>query len=170
MTEKMSFVADNLACLEAMIRLLNGLGHFDETKMFETFAAKACSLYFGQSFRNLNQTKANFPCVDLVSDGRQIYVQVSTRADVLKKIKDTLADLRDSKKEFAKSVNRVVFFVLSNDDASQLARRLGRRVEGRITFDPARDIITAKEVLQKAQFDPLFLAALYEFSKRKAIR
>ena len=31
-----------------------------------------------------------------------------------------MADLRDSKKEFAKSVNRVVFFVLSNDDASQL--------------------------------------------------
>ena len=84
MTEKMSFVADNLACLEAKIRLLNGIGLFDEAKMFETFAAKACSLYFGQSFRNLNQIKTNFPCVDLVSDNRQIYVQVSTRADVLK--------------------------------------------------------------------------------------
>ena len=31
-----------------------------------------------------------------------------------------MADLRDSKIEFAKSVNRVVFFVLANDDASQL--------------------------------------------------
>ena len=51
MTEKMSFVADHLACLEAKIRLLNRIGLFDEAKMFETFAVKACSLYFGQSFR-----------------------------------------------------------------------------------------------------------------------
>lgn len=107
MTEKIAFVADCLVCLEAKIRLLNKLGLFDEAKMFETFATKACSLYFGQSFRNLNQVETNFPCVDLVSDDGQIYVQVSTRADVLKKIKDTLADLRDSKQEFAKSIESV---------------------------------------------------------------
>ena len=44
MIGKLSFVTDYLACLEAKIRLLNRLGLSDETKLFEAFALKMCSL------------------------------------------------------------------------------------------------------------------------------
>lgn len=59
-------------------------------------------------------------------------------------------------------------FVLSNDDISSLASRLESAVDETIQFDPSRDIITTKEILQKSQFDPRFLAELHEFMTVKA--
>ena len=65
--------------------------------MFELFAVEVCNVCFGQKFSNLNVETATYPYIDLISENRELLVQVSTAQDVPTKIKNTLEKIRDSK-------------------------------------------------------------------------
>ena len=88
--ERMDYICGYLSAYENKIKMANKQGLFDAAKMFELFAASVCSLWFGQTFENLNTETANYPYVDLVSEDRTLFVQVSTAQDAVNKIKSTL--------------------------------------------------------------------------------
>ena len=97
--DRMSFITEYISAYEQKIKLANKQGLFDAAKMFELFAIEICNLWFGQEFRNLNVTSANYPYVDLISHDENLYVQVSTVIDIPTKVKKTLEKIRDSKNE-----------------------------------------------------------------------
>lgn len=64
---------------------------------------EVCNVWFGQKFSNLNDETATYPYVDLISENRELLVQVSTVQDVPTKIKTTLEKIRDSKVKNART-------------------------------------------------------------------
>lgn len=96
-TEQINYIADCLTNYKIKIQVLNKAGLFDSAKLFEYFALEIYCLWFKQHFYNLNEIQANYPCVDLVSEDEQIYVQVSTVQDIPAKIKSTLDKISTSK-------------------------------------------------------------------------
>ena len=84
---RINFISEYLSAYENKIKLLNSEGLFDAAKLFELFAIEVGSLYFGQKLENLNIEKFNYPTVDLISEDKTFYVQVSTVKDIPNKIK-----------------------------------------------------------------------------------
>lgn len=84
---RINFISEYISAYESKIKLLNSEGLFDAAKLFELFAIEVGSLYFGQKLENLNIEKFNYPTVDLISEDKNFYVQVSTVKDIPNKIK-----------------------------------------------------------------------------------
>lgn len=91
--------------------MANKNGLFDAAKMFELFAIEVCNVWFGQKFSNLNDETATYPYVDLISENRELLVQVSTVQDT-NKIKTTLEKIRDSKDKKCSDLKNIVFLYL----------------------------------------------------------
>ena len=119
-TEQINYIADCLTNYKIKIQALNKAGLFDSAKLFEYFALEICCLWFKQHFYNLNEIQANYPCVDLVSEDEQIYVQVSTVQDIPAKIKSTLDKISTSKINDLARIKQVYFFVLGNESAEKV--------------------------------------------------
>lgn len=98
--ERMSYITEYISSYESKIKLCNKNGLFDSAKLFELFAIEVCALWFGRPFQNLNTKLPNYPYVDLLSNDKQIFVQVSTVQNVPTKIKDTLENIKSGKKEY----------------------------------------------------------------------
>ena len=115
--ERIKFISEYIFAYENRIIELNKLGLFNDAKMFELFASEVGQLYFGLSkpFINLNIRTSTYPCVDLFSEERNIYCQVSTCHDVPAKINNTLNKINNSTKENIKKIKEVYFIVLSNE-------------------------------------------------------
>ena len=136
-------------------------------KLFELFAIEVGSLYFGQKLSNLNIETYTYPCVDLISADKQTYIQVSTVKDIPSKIKSTLENIRDSKRPELNTLTNIKFFVLNNDSVDKVKDYTGNDQIGRISFTKANDLITTKDILQKAMVDLEFQIALYELLKKE---
>lgn len=163
--DRMSFITEYISAYEQKIKLANKQGLFDAAKMFELFAIEICNLWFGQEFRNLNVTSANYPYVDLISHDENLYVQVSTVIDIPTKVKKTLEKIRDSKNENFKKINKVIFFVLNNESVDNLTDYTGEEQIGNIPFTVKDNLITTKDILAKAENELEFQQNLYETLK-----
>ncbi|WP_027630689.1 SMEK domain-containing protein [Ruminiclostridium cellobioparum] len=165
--DRIQYIADYISAYEEKIKLLNINGLFDAAKLFELFAIEVGSLYFGQRLSNLNIDTYTYPCVDLISADKQTYIQVSTVKDIPAKIKTTLENIRDSKLVEINTLTNVKFFMLSNDSVDKVKDYTGNDQIGSISFTKANDLITTKDILQKATVNLDFQIAVYELFKRE---
>ncbi|WP_097013988.1 SMEK domain-containing protein [Anaerocolumna aminovalerica] len=156
-----------LSAYEEKIKMANKNGLFDAAKMFELFAIEVCNLWFGQKFRNLNVETATYPYVDLISENRELLVQVSTVQDVPAKIKVTLEKIRDSKDKKYSVVNNIVFFVLSNDSIDRVKEYSGDDQIGSISFTIKDNLITTADIITEAQNNLDFQKKLYNVLKQE---
>lgn len=166
--ERIQYITEYIVSYKAKIEALNKKGLFDTATLYEIFAQKICEIWFNQKFSNLNSTKANFPYVDLISEDNELYVQVSTVQDIPKKIKSTLEKIRDSKSKEVQEVNKLFFFVLSNDSVEDVNDYVGDSRIGEIEFVKDENLITADDIIQKAKTDIKFQIALYDFLKNES--
>ncbi|WP_252249394.1 SMEK domain-containing protein [Clostridium sp. VAP23] len=164
--KRIQFITDYISAYEEKIKILNVNGLFDTAKLFELFAIEVGSLYFGQGFSNLNVDTYTYPCVDLISNDKKIYIQVSTSKDIPTKIKRTLENIRDSKKTEISTLTNVKFFMLNNDSVNKVKDYKGNEQIGNISFNKENDLITTKDILQRAINDFDFQIKLYNLFKR----
>ncbi|NOW89781.1 hypothetical protein BCD91_001804 [Clostridium beijerinckii] len=165
--KRIQFIADYISSYEEKIKVLNINGLFDAAKLFELFAIEVGGLYFGQRLSNLNIDTYTYPCVDLISEDKQIYIQVSTTKDIPRKIKTTLENIRDSKRVEINTLTNVKFFVLNNDSVDKVKDYKGNDQIGSISFTKANDLITTKDIIEKAKDNQEFQIDLYKLLKRE---
>lgn len=163
--ERMDFINEYMVSYEEKIKMANKNGLFDAAKMFELFAIEVCSVWFGQKFSNLNVETATYPYVDLISENRELLVQVSTVQDVPTKIKNTLEKIRDSKDGKYSTLKNVVFFVLSNNSIDKVREYCGDNQIGSISFTVKDNLITTNDIITKAQNNLDFQKKLYRVLK-----
>lgn len=163
--ERMGFIIEYMSSYDEKIKMANKNGLFDAAKMFELFAIEVCNVWFGQKFSNLNDETATYPCVDLISENRELLVQVSTVQDVPTKIKTTLEKIRDSKDKKCSDLKNIVFFVLSNNSIDKVREYSGDNQIGSISFTIKDNLITTNDIITKAQNDLNFQKKLYKVLK-----
>lgn len=140
--ERMGFIIEYMSLYDEKIKMANKNGLFDAAKMFELFAIEVCNVWFGQKFSNLNDETATYPYVDLISENRELLVQVSTVQDIPTKIKTTLEKIRDSKDKKCSDLKNIVFFVLSNNSIDKVREYSGDNQIGSISFTIKDNLIT----------------------------
>lgn len=165
-SERMNFITEYLTGYENKIKALNSRGLYDAAKMFELFALEVCKLWFGVSFKNLNETKPNFPFVDLVSEDGTIYCQVSTCENVPQKIKETLTKLANSNDDNVKRINSLYFVVLNNDSVNKVKDYAGKSRIGKIDFYADKHFITVAKILANAEMNLNFQKSFYDLLKK----
>lgn len=163
--ERMGFIIEYMSSYDEKIKMANKNGLFDAAKMFELFAIEVCNVWFGQKFSNLNDETATYPYVDLISENRELLVQVSTVQDVPTKIKTTLEKIRDSKDKKCSDLKNIVFFVLSNNSIDKVREYSGDNQIGSISFTIKDNLITTNDIITKAQNDLNFQKKLYKVLK-----
>lgn len=163
--ERMGFIIEYMSSYDEKIKMANKNGLFDAAKMFELFAIEVCNVWFGQKFSNLNDETATYPYVDLISENRELLVQVSTVQDVPTKIKTTLEKIRDSKDKKCSDLKNIVFFVLSNNSIDKVREYSGDDQIGSISFTIKDNLITTNDIITKAQNDLNFQKKLYKVLK-----
>ena len=165
--ERVQYITEYIVSYQAKIETLNKKGLFDTATLYEIFAQKICELWFGQKFSNLNVAKANFPYVDLISEDKKVYVQVSTVQDIPSKVQSTLEKIRDSKSKELQNVNKLFFVVLANDSVKRVRDFTGEYRIGNIDFIKDKNLITTDDIVQKAKTDIEFQISLYDFLQRE---
>ena len=163
--ERMGFIIEYMSSYDEKIKMANKNGLFDAAKMFELFAIEVCNVWFGQKFSNLNDETATYPYVDLISENRELLVQVSTVQDVPTKIKTTLEKIRDSKDKKCSDLKNIIFFVLSNNSIDKVREYSGDNQIGSISFTIKDNLITTNDIITKAQNDLNFQKKLYKVLK-----
>ena len=163
--ERMGFIIEYMSSYDEKIKMANKNGLFDAAKMFELFAIEVCNVWFGQKFSNLNDDTATYPYVDLISENRELLVQVSTVQDVPTKIKTTLEKIRDSKDKKCSDLKNIVFFVLSNNSIDKVSEYSGDNQIGSISFTIKDNLITTNDIITRAQNDLNFQEKLYKVLK-----
>ena len=151
--ERVQYITEYVVSYKAKIEALNKKGLFDTATLYELFSQKVCEIWFGHKFLNLNDSKANYPYVDLISEDGKMYVQVSTGQDIPTKVKSTLEKIRDSKSDELKSIEQLFFFVLANSSESKVMDFSGKERIGRINFIKSKNLITTENIVQKAKTD-----------------
>lgn len=163
----MKFIIEYISAYKQKIEMSNKNGLLDSAKMFELFAEEICKLYYGMDFHNLNDSTCNFPYFDLISEDKTILVQVSTVIDVHQKIKSTLENIKDDKKNRFKNIKTVYFFVLHNDSVKNIKDYDGENQIGNISFTRKKNLITTEDIINKAQTDLTFQEQLYFLIKNE---
>ena len=164
--ERINLITEYISAYEGKIRLANQNHLFDEAVIFELFAKEICKIWFGQSFSNLNLVKPGYPCVDLISEDKTLYVQVSTQNDIFTKIKSTLKSLVNTNKPELTNITSPVFFVLSNESEHNVKDLIGEEQIGKYPFTVKDHLISTSRILQRAVDDLDFQIELYELLKR----
>lgn len=165
--ERIQLITDYISSYEKKIKLNNSLGLFNCAKLFELFALEISKLYFGQEFHNLNDESPRFPYVDLLSKDGRIYVQVTTENDIHNKIRNTLTNIKDSSKPFAKDVKELFFIALDNENVDKVVDYSGENKIGNIDFLRKTNLITTKDIGNKAMSDLSFQIELYKLIKKE---
>lgn len=164
--ERIKYLTKYILNYESKIKAFNKLGLFDEAKMFELFAIEVCKLYFLCDFSNLNFVRNNYPCVDLISDSKDLYVQVSTSENVPTKIKNTLLNIKNSDNQEIKKIKKIYFLVLNNDSIGKVKDYTGKNKIGKISFEKNKNLITTLDILKKAENDLNFQQKLFDICKK----
>lgn len=157
-SERINFIVDYLVSYKNKIEALNRQGLFDAAKLFELFAVEVSNFWFGKKFKNLNTDVSNYPYVDLVSEDRQTYVQVSTDKNIPKKIKSTLKKIETNRFSSLQDVKEVYFFVLGNSSAE----KVHDCKVGNIDFIVKKHLITIDSILSMAKNNLDFQLNLYD--------
>lgn len=165
--ERLSFIIEYMTSYEEKIRMANKKGLFDAAKMFELFAIEVCNIWFNQTFYNMNIGTSTYPYIDLMSENKEILVQVSTAQDVPQKIKSTLEKIKNNTDQKYSDINNVIFFVLSNDSIANIKKYIGNNQIGNIPFTVKNNLITTNDIITKAENDFEFQKKLYEVLKRE---
>ncbi|MEA4923462.1 MAG: SMEK domain-containing protein [Eubacteriaceae bacterium] len=160
--ERMQYITEYMISYKSKIENLNKNGLFDAAKLFELFAEKICKLWFGQQFKNLNDTTANFPYVDLISDDGQLYIQVSTTQNISKKIRGTLEKIRDNKSNSNYDIKKLFFIMLADSNGTNIKDYSGSNKIGNIDFVVQDNLISANNIIKRAKDDLEFQIELYE--------
>lgn len=163
--DRMKFIIEYISAYKQKIEMANKNGLLDSAKMFELFAEEICKLYYGMEFHNLNNNTCNFPYFDLISEDEEIFIQVSTVVDIHQKIKSTLENIRDDKKNKFKKINSAYFFVLHNDSVKNVKDYTGENQIGNISFTKKDNLITTQNIIEKAQNDLIFQEQIYNLLK-----
>lgn len=163
--ERMDVITEYMTSYEEKIKMANKNGLFDAAKMFELFAVEVCNVWFGQKFSNLNAETATYPYVDLISENRELLVQVSTVQDIPTKIKSTLEKIRDSRDKNYSTLKNIVFFVLSNNSIDKIKDYSGNNQIGNVSFTVKNNLITTNDIITRAQNDLNFQKKLYKVLK-----
>lgn len=166
-SERINFIIKYMSEYQEKIKMANKNGLFDEAKIFELFAIEVCNLWFTQKFSNLNVGTANYPYVDLISENRELLVQVSTVQNVPAKIKTTLQKIKDSNDKKFSEINNIVFFVLSNESIDRVKEYSGENQIGNISFIIKDNLITTADIINKAQNNLDFQEKLYYVLKKE---
>ncbi len=166
-SERIKFIANYISAYEENIKSLNNNGLFDSAKLFELFAIEVGGLYLGQKLFNLNIDTYTYPCVDLISEDKNTYIQVSTVKDIPSKIKLTLEKIKDSKLKEISNLENIKFFVLNNESVDKVKDYTEDDKIGNISFVKVIDLITTKDILQKATTDLNFQINLYQLLKQE---
>ncbi len=161
--ERFGFISTYISAYEEKIKLVNKEGLFNSAKLFELFAIEVGSLYLGYGLKNLNIDMFTFPHVDLVAEDEETYIQVSTVNDIPSKIKSTLEGISKSDKEYVKKIKKVKFILLNNESVD----KVNDLTIGNLSFCKDTDLITTKNILQKAENDLKFQNNLYELLKKE---
>ena len=161
-SERVQYIADYLCSYKTKIEALNKNGLFDTATLYELFAAEVCKLWFGQDFINLNTTRSNYPYVDLVSKDGTIYVQVSTGQDIPSKVKTTLEKIVKSSDPVYSEIHMLYFFVLGNDSIERVPEYTGKERIGNVDFSPEENLISIKDIIEKAKTNYQFQKSLYD--------
>lgn len=167
---RLSYITEYITSYEAKIKALNKEGLFDSAKLFELFAIGICKLWFKQDFYNLNNEKTNYPYVDLVSNDKEIFVQVSTQQNIPNKIKTTLEKIKNDKSEKSSKIKSVYFFVLNNCSISNVKDYTGEEKIGEIEFEKCKHLVTTQDIVKKATSDLEFQIALYDLLQKEDSR
>ena len=166
--ERIRYIANYLSSYKTEIESLNKNGLFDAATLYELFASEICRLWFGQTFKNLNTVRANYPYVDLVSEDKTIYVQVSTGQDIPRKVKSTLEKIKKSKVSSFSKIRTLYFFVLGNDSVDDVPAYTGKERIGNIDFQPKTHLISIVGIISKAEMDLEFQLSLYNLLYRES--
>ena len=166
--ERVKYITDYLCSYKTKIEALNKNGLLDTAILYELFATEICKLWFGQSFRNLNTERSNYPYVDLVSEDGTMYVQVSTGQDIPHKVKSTLEGIRDSSDPAISKIFTLYFFVLGNESIERLPEYTGEKRIGYIDFYPKTHLITIADIICKAKTDLEFQLSLYGLLQKES--
>lgn len=159
---KIDYIKSHLAGYESIIKSSISNGLLDEAVLFEEFARKICEFYFEQSFINLNSIKLGWKCVDLVSQDKTIYVQVSATKYTNLKIKETNKKLSELKKENdvnVAGIKRIVFFLLNSVELKSIDETLVYD----IVFKPKEDIVTFDTIFNKIKNDETFRNNVFNY-------
>lgn len=167
--EKINYVTEYLTNYSSHLSALNKLGLTDAAVLFEQFAEKISTLWFDQSFHNLNVSKANYPYVDLISDNGQIFVQVSTVLDIPTKIRKTLENIKnaaegnDEKANAANKITSIYFFVTENESLRRVKDYTSTSRIGNVDFRQSDNLISFPKLEERAKNDAHFCDELYSF-------
>ncbi len=161
-SERIKYIAEYITSYETKIKALNKNGLFDAAKLFELFAIEVCGLWFGQPFYNLNDEVLNYPGVDLVTENKDLYVQVSTQQNIPSKISKTLNKVKENKSKKLSNVKEVYFFVLNTDTIDKVKDYSGEDRIGNIDFEAKKHLITTQHIISRATSDLDFQIKLYD--------
>lgn len=160
--DKINYIKSHLAGYESIIKSSISNGLLDEAVLFEEFARKICGFYFGKPFINLNSIKLGWKCVDLVSEDKAIYVQVSVTKYTKQKIDETfkkLDELKNKNDADVIDVKRIVFFLLNSVDLESLEETLVCDV----AFKPKEDVIILDDIVKRVIYDEKFRDNVFDY-------
>ena len=132
------------------VRGAGALGQTDINKVSETVLIPLFSEVYGyERLRNLNTTEqSNYPAIDLADDEARVAFQITSRAD-LEKVKDTLRKFIDH--ELYQKYDRLFIYVLTKKQQTYSTASCKSIVQGRLDFDPVRDIEDYRDLLQRLE-------------------
>ena len=125
------------------------MGHLDINKICEdVFCGIFRHLYGFKKLRNLNQeTKRNFPGIDLADDEARVAIQVTSEKS-LDKIKDSIEKV--IKYRLYETYDRIILYILTRKQGSYSTDSIAKVCQGKIAFDVSSDILDFTDLATKA--------------------
>ena len=159
-------IVDDFSSLKYQIETRNRLGQFDLTKFCEDFIREVLNICFDLNLKNLNQTRSNFPGLDLGDKKNKKAYQITTQKTSAK-INETLVKIIDNDE---KNYDHFYVFIVGEKQTSYTidadnAKKINFTHEGNI-FD-IDDILQRIVVLDIQKLESLYTLFVREFRQVK---
>lgn len=138
-----------MARFYAQVKGATYIGRTDFDIVAETILIPLLSEVYGYThLRNLNAEKPNFPGIDLADDFAKVAIQVTATPDS-DKIQDTLQKFHDNKLHL--KYDRLIIYILTERQKTYSEKPFSQIIRGEFLFDPVKDIIDYKNVLDEVK-------------------
>lgn len=159
-------IVDDFSSLKYQIETRNRLGQFDLTKFCEDFIREVLNICFDLNLKNLNQTRSNFPGLDLGDKKNKKAYQITSQKTSAK-INETLVKIIDNDE---KNYDNFYVFIVGEKQTSYTidadnAKKINFTHEGNI-FD-IDDILQSIVVLDIQKLESLYTLFVREFRQVK---
>lgn len=159
-------IVDDFSSLKYQIETRNRLGQFDLTKFCEDFIREVLNICFDLNLKNLNQTRSNFPGLDLGDKKNKKAYQITSQKTSAK-INETLVKIIDNDEE---NYDHFYVFIVGEKQTSYTidadnAKKINFTHEGNI-FD-IDDILQSIVVLDIQKLESLYTLFVREFRQVK---